>query len=191
MDVNGGFYPNANGSPIFPGTAFTGPLLAGNVFHGDGSSSLAGLGETNIGQANVGYAQMVQTVVVTQPLSGSTTVTTQLIIPAQSQITDIYAMVTATVTGSAATFGIGTTASNTAFTAANAVNGGTLGQITSISPGTSATAIANWDNVSNATAQSSGPQDVQVTVTFTNLGSSTSGSITLTVFYIQGINNAS
>jgi hypothetical protein len=161
------------------------------VIHSDGSGALAGLGETNIGTANVGYAQMCQTAVVVQPLSGSTTVTTSIVLPAQSQITDFYAMVTSTVTGAAATFGIGSTASATAFTAAAAVNGGTLGQITTISPGTTAAIIANWDNVSNATAQPNGPQDVQITITFTNLGVTTAGSITLTVFYIQGINNAS
>ena len=26
MDINGGVYPNANGSPIWPASTFTGPL---------------------------------------------------------------------------------------------------------------------------------------------------------------------
>ena len=47
-------------------------------------------------------------------------------------------------------------------------------------PGTNTTAIANWDNV--------GTTDVQIVVTSGNTGS---GAGTLTVFYIQGINNAS
>lgn len=182
MDVNGGQSPNPNGSPVFPGSTFTGPLLAGNVIHSDGSGALAALGETNVGLANVGYCGMAQTAVVVQPLSGSTTVTTNIVLPAQSQVTDIYCMITAAVTGTAATFGIGDTASATAFTAASAVSGATLGQVYA-SPGTGATQIANWDNV--------GSKDVQITVTFTNLGVTTAGSITLTVFYIQGINNAS
>jgi hypothetical protein len=64
-------------------------------------------------------------------------------------------------------------------TAANAVTASALGQIT-ITPGTGATQIANWDNVGNT--------DVQLFVTSANTGS---GVGTLTVFYVQGINLAS
>jgi hypothetical protein len=173
MDINGGNYPNANGSPIFPGSTFTGPLIAGNVINSDGTGNLAGLGEQS-GYANVGYALMAQSAVVTQA-SG----TTNIVIPAQSQIIGIYLMVTTAWTGVASTLGIGTTASATALTAANAVAGGTLGQV-SAAPGTDATRIGNWDNVGNT--------DVKIVVTSTNTGS---GVGTLTVLYVQGINNAS
>ena len=88
MDINGGVYPNANGSPIWPASTFTGPLVAGNVVASDGTGNLAGVGETT-GSANLGYANMAQSVVVTQA-SG----VTNIVIPAQSQITDIYLMVT-------------------------------------------------------------------------------------------------
>jgi hypothetical protein len=174
MDVNGGQYPNPNGSPIYPGTLLTGPLLAGSVFHSDGSGTLAGLGETQLGTANVGYCVMAQSQPITQA-SGTTTI----VIPAQSQILRITMMVTTAWTGTSATFGVGNTVSATAYTAAGAANGGTLGPIT-LSPGTSSTAIANWDNVGNT--------DVQILVTSTNTGS---GVGTLTVEYIQGINQAS
>jgi hypothetical protein len=177
MDINGGFYPNANGSPVFPGTAFTGPLMAGNVIHSDGSNSLAGLGETNLGNANMGYALMAQTNVVTQA-SGATTI----VIPAQSQITGIQMMVTTVWTGSSTTAG---TTNATAFSATG-VAGGTAGLVT-ITPTTTAQ-IANWDNISNSTFQTGGPVDVQIQINSANTGS---GVGTLTVFYIQGINNAS
>lgn len=173
MDINGGNYPNANGSPVWPGTSFTGPLLAGNVQQSDGSGTLAGVGETS-GTSNLGYVQMVQSAVVTQ--AGGTT---NIVIPAQSQITDIYLMVTSAWSGAASTLGIGTTASATALTAANAVTANALGQIT-ILPGTGATQIANWDNVGNT--------DIKVQVTSANTGT---GVGTLSVFYVQGINNAS
>jgi|SRR5882757_4468068 len=180
-DINGGNYPNANGSPIWPGTQFTGPVLAGNVVHSDGSGTLAGVGETS-GTANVGFALMVQSEVMTQATNGSVAgvYTSSIVIPAQSQIKAITLMVTTAFTGGATTLGIGTSASATALTAANAVvTSGALGKVT-IVPGTGATQIANWDNVGNT--------DVRIVVTSTNTGS---GVATLSVDYVQGINLAS
>ena len=174
MDINPGNYPNANGSPVWPATSFTGPILAGNVQQSDGSGTLAGLGETS-GTANLGYAQMVQSVVVT---STSGTVTTNIIIPAQSQITDIYMMVTTLSAG--ATFSIGTTASGTtALTGATAGSWNAIGQLNSTLLPTTAGQIARWDNTGNT--------DIQLTITSTAAGAVG----TLTVFYVQGINNAS
>jgi len=183
-DIQPGFYPNPNGSPVEAGTTFTGPIFSGNVIASDGTGNLAALGGS-AGTQNIGYVQMAQSAVVTQANGG-----TRITIPAQSQITDIYLMVTTAWTGAAATLNIGATAGTgaaTAFTAANAVTASALGQLT-ILPGTGATQIANWDNVSNATFQTGGPQDVQLLVTSANTGS---GVGTLTVFYIQGINLAS
>jgi hypothetical protein len=183
-DIQPGQSPNPNGSPATVGSTFTGPLFAGTVFNSDGTGNLAGLGGTQ-GTQNIGYANMAQSAVVTQA-SGVSSIT----IPAQSQITDIYLMVTTAWTGAASTLNIGATAGTsaaTAFTVTNAVTASALGQIT-ITPGTGATQIANWDNVSNATFQTGGPTDVQIKVTSANTGS---GVGTLTVFYIQGINNAS
>jgi hypothetical protein len=176
-DINGGQSPNPNGSPIFPGTLFTGPVLTGNIAHSDGSGALASVGETNTGTANVGYCQAVQTAAgITS--AGGTSVTTSIVIPAQSQITDIYLMVTTVQAGG--TFSIGTTAGGaTALT--NSVSGlGTISQLAiTIIPSTGPQALL-WDNVGNT--------DVQITITFNATGAFVG---TLSVFYIQGINNVS
>ena len=187
-DINGGQSPNPNGSPIQPGTTFTGPLLAGGIIHSDGTGNLAALGGTT-GTANVGYAVMSQAVVITQA-NGTTAgapngvatagvFTTGIVIPAQSQIIGMKLMATADWSGGAATFGVGSTVSATAFTAAGAVTVSALGQ-QSITPGTNLTQIGNWDNVGNT--------DVQIVITSTNTGT---GVGTFSVEYIQGINQAS
>lgn len=170
-----------NGSPAGPGTSFTGPLLAGNVQRSDGTGNLAGVGGT-AGTANRGYTQMGQSCVITQATNTGTAgqFACPIVIPAQSQILTIRLMVTTAWTGAATTLGLGTSASATALTAANAVaTSGSLGQVI-INPGTGATQIANWDNV--------GTQDIQIVVLSTNTGS---GVGTLTVEYLQGINLAS
>ena len=172
-DIQPGQSPNPNGSPATPGTLFTGPLFAGTVVNSDGTGNLAGLNNSK-GTQNVGYVQMAQSAVITQA-SGGCSIT----IPAQSQIIDVYMMVTTPWTGAATTMGLGTTVSATAFTTAGAVSGAARGQ-TTVTPGTGATQIGNWDNVGNT--------DVQLFVTSTNTGS---GVGTLTVCYLQGINLAS
>lgn len=184
-DIVPGQSPNPNGSPVQPGTLLTGPIFSGTVVNSDGTGTLAGLG-SSIGTQNVGYACMAQSAVVTQA-SGGCAIT----IPAQSQITDIYMMVTTVWSGAATTFNVGATAGTNAavaFTAVNAVTAATArGQIT-ITPGTGVSQIANWNNVSNATFQTAGAQDVQLLITSANTGT---GVGTLTVFYVQGINLAS
>lgn len=180
-DINGGQSPNPNGSPIQPGTLFTGPILAGGVIHSDGSGALAGLGGST-GLANVGYCHMLQAEVCTQATNGTVAgvYTTSIVIPAQSIITSINVTVTTVLSGGATTLGIGTTASATALTAASAVvTSGALGKVT-VTPGTSLTQIANWDNV--------GATDVRIVVTSTNTGT---GVFTVIVQYAQGINLAS
>jgi hypothetical protein len=181
MDVNGGQLTQTNGNPVGPGTHTTGPLLAGGVIHSDGTGTLAGLGGTT-GQANVGYVTMAQSAVVTQATNGTSAgvfTASSLVIPAQSQILRMTFMTTADWSGSAATFGVGSSASATAFTAANAITASALGQ-QSIVPGTGATQIGNWDNVGNT--------DVEIVITSTNTGT---GVGTLTVEYVQGVNLAS
>lgn len=176
-DINGGQSPNPNGSPIFPGTVFTGPLIAGNVVHGDGVSALAGVGSTVGGFANQGYVQMCQT--QAGITSAATTFATTIVIPAQSQITDIYMMVT--TAQAAGTVGVGIVGgSATYLTAAGAGNLATIGQVNSTLLPTSAPQIAAWDNTGNT--------DIQLLLTFNATGAFVG---TLTVFYIQGINNAS
>lgn len=158
-------------------TTFTGPIKAGNVLQSDGTGNLAGEGGYN-GTANVGYAVMAQSQVVTQATNGSSAgvFTTDIVIPADSQILSITLTVSTAWTGAATTLGIGTTASATALTAAGAVAGGTKGLV-SATPGTVDAAIANWTDV--------GTTDIQVLVTSTNTGS---GVGVLTVTYIQSNN---
>jgi hypothetical protein len=158
-------------------TTFTGPIKAGNVLQSDGTGNLAGVGGYN-GTANVGFAVMAQSQAITQATNGSSAgvFTTDIVIPADSQILSITLTVSTAWTGTASTLGIGTTASATALTAAGAVAGGTKG-IVSASPGTVDAAIANWTDV--------GSTDIQVLVTSTNTGS---GVGVLTVTYIQSNN---
>lgn len=172
-DINGGVSPNPNGSPIWPGTVFTGPILAGNVIHSDGSNALAGVGEQN-GIANQGYVQMAQTAVVNS--LGTVLQTTSIVIPAQSQITDIYLMTTTLQGAGTVSVGLG------GGSATGLTNGGVsvaaIGQQVLVP--TTGAQIANWDNVGNT--------DIQVTLTFNATGVFVG---TVTVAYIQGINNAS
>lgn len=180
-DTQPGALTQPNGSPALPATEFQGPLIVGGVLASDGTGNLAGVGGT-IGTCNQGYVAMVQACVITQATNDGVAgqFACPIVIPAQSQIRAITLMVTTAWTGGATTLGIGTGASATALTAANAVvTSGALGKVT-IVPGTGATQIGNWDNV--------GTQDVQIVVLSTNTGS---GVGTLTVDYTQGINLAS
>lgn len=182
MDVNGGQLTQSNGNPAFPASTFTGPLVAGNVLHSDGSGTLAAVGELQGGLANTGYAVMAQSDVITQATNGSSAgvfTSANIIIPAQSQILRITLMVTTAWSGASAALGIGNTVSATAYTTAGAGSGATRGPIT-FSPGTVAAAGLLWDNV--------GASDVQIVITSTNTGN---GVGTLTVEYLQGVNLAS
>ena len=158
-------------------TTFTGPIKAGNVLNSDGSGVLAGVGGDS-GVANVGFTVMAQSQAITQATNGATAgvYTTDIVIPADSEILTIRLLVSTAWTGAATTLGFGTTASATALTAAGAVAGGTKG-IVAANPGTVDAAIANWRDV--------GTTDVQVVVTSTNTGS---GVGVLTVTYIQSNN---
>ena len=175
--VTGPVPSQSNGQPIFPGTQFKGPMLVGQVKDSDGTGNLAGVGE-EYGTSNTGFAVVAQSCVVNQKTNTGTAgqFACPIVIPAQSQILRITLMVTAIWTGAAATFGVGSSASATAFTTAGAATGGTLGPV-SITPGANATQIGNWDNV--------GSTDVQIVLLATNTGN---GVGTLTVEYIPGIN---
>lgn len=174
-DINGGQYPNPNGSPIFPGTHTTGPLLSGNVIHSDGSGTLAGLGETS-GTANVGYANMAQTHAAVN--SVATLFTTTIVIPAQSQITDMYMMVT--TVQAAGTFSVGVAGGSATALTNGGISVAALGQLNIVVIPTTAGQIGLWDNTGN--------QDIEITLTFNATGAFVG---TFTVFYIQGINNVS
>ncbi len=145
-------------------TTFTGPIRAGDILNTSGTT----LG-TDI--ANVGYVVMAQSSAVTQA-SGATSI----VIPANSQVLSISINVTTEFTGAATTFGVGTTASATFFTAAAALDGVAFG-IVSAAPGDDSARAANWVDV--------GATDRKVAVTSTNTGS---GAGVITVTYLQAIN---
>lgn len=180
-DIIGGQLTQTNGNPPFPCTEFTGPVIAGNVINSDGTNNLAGVGGQT-GTANVNFLKMARSCVCTQATNNGAAgqFVCPIVIPAQSQITAMKVMVTTAMSGAQTTLGIGSSASATAFTAANAVvTSGALGQVT-VTPGTGATQIGNWDNV--------GTQDVQIVILSTNTGT---GVFTFTVEYIPMINLAS
>jgi len=169
-------------------TVFTGPLLAGNVLQSDGTGNLSGVGGSS-GTQNVGFASMAQMsessstgLVSTAFTQAGTTSGTDLniVIPAQSVITDIWVYVTAAFSG-AATLSLGTTAAN-ANELASAIPNASLGvgQLTvtpQIGSG-GATQVSNWLNTSNT-------QDVMVHAKSSATGT---GTFYVVVSYIQAIN---
>jgi len=145
-------------------TTFSGPLRAGTIQNTVG---------TTVGTdvANVGQVVMVQSNNFTQASSATT-----IVVPANSQILRITVYITTAMTGVASTFGVGTTVLATAFTAASAAAGGTIGVVT-ISPGTDATRTGAFIDV--------GTTDVKIVVTSTNTGS---GVGVISVEYVQARN---
>ena len=145
-------------------TTFSGPIKAGTIKDTTGTT----LG-TDV--KNTGQVVMAQSQAVTQADG-----TTNIVIPANSQIVAIELSVTAVWDGAASTAGIGWTGDATALTAAAAVAGGTLGLI-SATAGADATRVGNWADV--------GTTDRRILVTNTNTGA---GTGFITVRYIQNNN---
>jgi hypothetical protein len=149
-------------------TTFSGPIRAGNILNTTGTT----LG-TNV--ANVGQVVMGQSYRFTQA-DLATSPNTSIVIPANSQIVEITVYIDVAFDGAASTFGVGTSALATAFTAAGAVAGGTVG-IVSVTPGTDATRTDAFVDV--------GTSDVRIAVTPSNTGA---GTGTITVRYLQNAN---
>jgi hypothetical protein len=145
-------------------TTFSGPILAGTIKNTTG---------TTLGSdvKNTGQVVMVQSQAITQADG-----TTNIVIPANSQILDIELSVTVAWDGVASTAGLGWTGDATALTAAAAVAGGTLG-IISATAGADATRVNNWADV--------GTTDRRILVTNTNTGA---GEGFITVRYVQNNN---
>ena len=170
-------------------SVFTGPVLAGNVLQSDGTGALAGVGGSS-GTQNVGFASMAQmsapssTGLVSTALTqaGTTSGTaTNIVIPAQSVITDIYVYVTAAFTNTATlSIGLTSTSSNELVSAipnASLVVGQFTAGPTSAGAG-ALTQTNNWLNVSNT-------QDQMVYVKSSGTGT---GTFYVVVSYIQAIN---
>ena len=145
-------------------TTFSGPILAGTIKNTTG---------TTLGSdvKNTGQVVMCQSQAVTQADG-----TTNIVIPANSQIVAIELSVDVVWDGAASTAGIGWTGDATALTAAAAVAGGTLG-IISATAGADATRVNNWADV--------GTTDRRILLTNTNTGD---GEGFLTVRYVQNNN---
>jgi len=149
-------------------TTFSGPIRAGTIRETTGTT--LGTDVTNVGQVVMG-----QSFRFTQA-GLATSANTPIVVPANSQIVEITVYVDAAFTGAVSTFGVGTSALATAFTAANAVAGGTIG-IVSVTPGTDGTRTDAFVDV--------GTTDVRLTVTPGNTGT---GTGTITVRYLQNTN---
>ena len=147
-------------------TTFSGPILAGNIKYTTG---------TTLGSdvKNTGQVVMCQSQAVNQTATGTST---NIVIPANSQIIAIELSVDVIWDGAASTAGIGWTGDATALTAAAAVAGGTLG-IISATAGADATRVNNWADV--------GTTDRRILLTNTNTGA---GEGFLTVRYVQNNN---
>ena len=147
-------------------TTFSGPIKAGSISNTTGTTVGADM-------ANVGYVLMSQTEAVDQT---AVTGTTNIIIPANSQLVSAALSVSVVYNGVATTTGLGYVGGATAFTAAGAIAGGTLG-IIDITAGASKPRVDAWADV--------GTTDRRLLLTQANVGT---GVGWLTVTYIQNVN---
>ena len=146
-------------------TTFSGPILAGGIKNTTG---------TTVGSdmKNTGYVLMSQTEKITQAAASSTT---DIIIPAKSQLVSADLYVSVVWSGAASTAGLGYVGDATAFTAALAIAGGTLG-IIKITAGASKARVDAWADV--------GDTDRRLLLTYNNTGT---GDGWLTVTYMQAV----
>jgi hypothetical protein len=145
-------------------TTFSGPIRAGNIYNTTGTT----LGD-NV--KNVGSVVMVQVFAITQATS-ATALATEIVLPANSHILNIQLLSTVAWSGAATTISLGTSATATELVSAG-VTSGAIG-LASLTPGTDATRVANWDDT--------GTTDKRVFALSANTGA---GVGTLTVRYIQ------
>ena len=138
-------------------TTFSGPIKAGSIREG--------------ASANVGFVKMAQTATWTQ---STTAADTGIIIPANSQITEIIINITTATTAANISMGTNSTSTNlfTALAAGTAANAFKYG-----SDGTKAD-TDTWANV--------GTSDVPI---FIDFSAGTAGEGYVTVEYVQNINN--
>ena len=146
-------------------TTFSGPILAGGIKNTTG---------TTVGSdmKNTGYVLMSQTEKITQAAASSTT---DIIIPAKSQLVSADLYVSVVWSGAATTAGLGYVGDATAFTAALAIAGGTVG-IIKITAGANKARVDAWADV--------GDTDRRLLLTYNNLGA---GEGWITVTYIQAV----
>ena len=146
-------------------TTFSGPILAGGIKNTTGST-------VGSDMKNTGYVLMSQTEKITQAAASSTTA---IIIPAKSQLVSADLYVSVVWSGAATTAGLGYVGDATAFTAALAIAGGTLG-IIKITAGANKARVDAWADV--------GDTDRRLLLTYNNLGA---GEGWITVTYMQAV----
>ena len=146
-------------------TTFSGPVKAGTISNTTGTT-------VGTDMANVGSVLMSQTEQIDQTAATSTT---NIIIPAKSQLVSADLYVSVVWSGAAATAGLGYVGDATAFTAALAFTGATLG-IIEITAGAVKAKVDAWADV--------GDTDRRLLLTYGNTGT---GDGWLTVTYIQAV----
>lgn len=146
-------------------TTFSGPIKAGTIKDTTGTT-------VGTDKANVGFVKMAQTASWTQ---STTAADTGIVVPANSQITEIIVYITTAC--DAANISMGTSSTSTelftalaAGTAANVIHHGADGTITDAD---------TWVDI--------GTSDVAI---FIDFSAGNSGAGYVTVEYIQNINNA-
>ena len=147
-------------------TTFSGPILAGTIKNTTGTT-------VGTDMKNTGQVLMSQTEAVTQ---AATTSTTNIILPANSQLVYAKLFVSVVWNGAATTAGLGYVGDATAFTAAGGIAGGTLG-IIEITAGANKARVDAWADI--------GTTDRRILLTSGNAGA---GVGWLTVGYIQNAN---
>ena len=147
-------------------TTFSGPVRSGSISNTTGTT-------VGTNMANVGSMLVAQTEAITQ---AATTSTTNIIIPANSQLVFAKLFVSVIWNGAASTTGLGYVGDATAFTAAGGIAGGTLG-IIEITAGANKARVDAWADI--------GTTDRRILLTSGNAGA---GVGWLTVGYIQNAN---
>ena len=147
-------------------TTFSGPVRSGSISNTTGTT-------VGTNMANVGSMLVTQTEAITQ---AATTSTTNIIIPANSQLVFAKLFVSVVWNGVATTAGLGYVGDATAFTAAGGIAGGTLG-IIEITAGANKARVDAWADI--------GTTDRRILLTSGNAGA---GVGWLTVGYIQNAN---
>ena len=154
-------------------TTFTGPIRAGDILNTSG---------TTLGQdvANVGSVVLSQSSALTQAKNGSNAAgiyTTDIVIPANSQIISVTIAVTTAWSGAAKTINVGTNSTATQLAVAADNDLSTTVGLKSIVPGDDATRTGLWIDV--------GSSDVRIWTKSTNTGN---GVGVITVNYVQALN---
>jgi|TARA_R110002020_G_scaffold270862_2_gene486138 hypothetical protein len=144
-------------------TSFSGPIKAGTIATTTGTT-------VGTDMKNVGFVVMAQSEAITE---AATSASTDMIIPANSQIIDIKCLVTTVWDGGTNTLDVGDGSTTDLYVNGMVMTAAGLVNMTAATTGTG----ANWRDV--------GTSDVRISVDSVATGS---GVGVLTVWYIQNIN---